>query len=1201
MFKRLLPILIAVSVLPVSLVLATPASAAGCPLGSPSTACPGWEIASTTYPTNLKPGGKGAIQVQPLNVGAVSSSGTITIEDVLPRGLTATDAGTFTGGGGHNSADPEAEIDHTHWECSISRNTEELSVVTCHNGGEMPSIEGGAGLPTSYQAGKNLQPPLDIAVQVEPGVEGQESNRMRIEGGGALNAVSAVDPVTIAATSSGFGLARWDGWFSNANGTLDTQAGSVPYAATFSFDLNTLLEGNSSEATPAGGEARNFEVNLPPGFVGNPQATVQCTQEQFDEEKCPRESIIGDVEPITALGADLHRLVFNLVPPTGDPAEFAFTFEGISVFLDPVVRSGSDYGITTRVNNAPQRVVIASVLTLWGVPDDPSHDPWRCGSTVGCNPGEGTLGSHPVLKPFLRMPTSCGTPDSFGISVSNWFDELDSFTEPIAFPTHGPTGQPAGLTECGKLPFNPGVQANPTTNATDSPSGLKFDLHVEQPEGVTTVETAGETSGAEPELHEADLKDATITFPAGLSVNPSEADGLQACSEAQVGFTGFKELNPTVEPGVSTSQFTPEPVEASGQEEEEARNGVPGEPRRCPNAAKLGTVEVNTPLIAHPLPGGIYLAKQGENPFGSLLALYITVYDPASGVVVKLPGKIEADPVTGQLTVSVQQNPQVPFEDFKISLFEGTRSPLTTPTTCGTFSTTSSLTPWSSPEAPSVSPEGSFAITEAPGGGACPAAPGQGPNAPGFSAGTFTPIAGTYSPFVLHLSREDGSQQLRALNVTLPPGLIGKIAGIAQCPQANIEAAEHRNGLGQGALEATAPSCPAASEVGSAHIGAGSGAPFYVTGHAYLAGPYRGAPFSILVITPAVAGPFDLGTVVVRSALFINPLTAQVSVQSDPFPTILDGIPLDLRNITVEITRSQFTLNPTSCSKMAVTGSSTGETSQAPLSYAFQVGGCTGLPFKPTFTASTQGKASKAKGASLSVKLTANPGEANVGKVDVQIPSQLPSRLSTLQKACTEAQFNTNPAGCPTASDVATATVHTPILNVPLTGPVYFVSHGGAAFPELVLVLQGEGVTIDLVGNTDIKGKVTYSRFEAVPDAPFTTFELNAPQGPYSILGANVPASAKYSLCGQTLTMPTVLTGQNGVVVKQTTKLAITGCAKVVKKALTRAQKLAKALKACKGDKRKAKRQQCERQARKKFGPIKKHSKRKGKLAPRRR
>jgi hypothetical protein len=1148
------------------------------------TASPGWEITSTTLPTNLKPQGKGLLVVQPLNIGAKSSSGTITVEDTLPLGVIATKAGDIEGF--HGVSVNEPGIGNTRWRCEIenAKESEEHTLVTCHNGNGLPSITGGGGPNTPGEAGgQGRQPAIGIAVAVVSETEGVESNSMRIEGGGAPTAVATSDPLVIGAGTPAFGFGHWDGWFSNADGTLDTQAGSVPYTFTFNFDLNNVLEkeGSGQELAIAGSEVRDIDIDLPPGLVGNPNAVAQCTREQLGSQTCPKTSVIGNVR-IASRNVGVTFQLYDMVAPAGSPAQFAFKYEGINTFTEASVRTGGDYGIDTDTNNSPQKEVLAAEVTLWGVPGDPSHNQWRDSNGGGCEPAEllpggfCNLGAHPVLKPFLRVPTSCGAEQAVSLSANGWQRIAASFTEPLDFLTRSGEGTLSGFTDCAKLPFEPGVQANPTTSATDSPTGLKFDLHVPQPEGVTAVEAGGETTGAEPALHEADLKDATIKFPAGLAVNPSEADGLEACSEAQVGFTGFTELNPTSEPGVQTSQFTPGAAE-------------------CPDPSKLGTVEVNTPLINHPLPGGIYLAKQSENPFGSLLALYITVYDPATGVVVKLPGKIEADPVTGQLSVSVEQNPQVPFEDFKISLFEGTRAPLTTPATCGTFSTTSSLTPWSSPEAPSVSPEGSFAITEAPGGGACPAAAGQAPNAPAFSAGTFTPIAGAYSPFVLHLSREDGSQQLRALNVTLPPGLIGKIAGIAQCPQADIEAAEHRNGLGQGAQEVAAPSCPASSEVGGAHIGAGSGAPFYVKGRAYLAGPYKGAPFSILVITPAVAGPFDLGAVVVRSALFINPLTAQVTVQSDPFPTILDGIPLDLRSITVEVTRNQFTLNPTSCSKMAVTGSSVGDSSQAPLSSPFQVGGCTGLPFKPTFTASTQGKASKAKGASLSVKLTANPGEANVGKVDVQIPSQLPSRLSTLQKACTEAQFNTNPAGCPAPSDVATATVHTPILNVPLTGPVYFVSHGGAAFPELVLVLQGEGVTIDLVGNTDIKGKVTYSRFEAVPDAPFTTFELNAPQGPYSILGANVPASAKYSLCGQNLTMPTVLTGQNGVVVKQNTKLAITGCAKTTKKALTRAQKLAKALKACKQDKKKAKRQQCAKQARKKYGPVKKHTSKKGK------
>jgi hypothetical protein len=654
-----------------------------------------------------------------------------------------------------------------------------------------------------------------------------------------------------------------------------------------------------------------------------------------------------------------------------------------------------------------------------------------------------------------------------------------------------------------------------------------------------------------------------------MVVDPSSADGLEACSEVQVGYLAAKSVE------VGYQQFTPGAAE-------------------CPNGAKVGTVEVFTPLVNHPLLGGVFVAAQDANPFKSLLALYVAVYDPATGVVIKLAGKVSLDPVTGRLTTTFDENPQLPFNDFKLDFFGGSRAALTTPFTCGSYVASSVLTPWSAPEGKDAEPSSlPFGLT-GPGGGACADSEAQAPNAPVFEAGMASPVAGSYSPFVLKLKREDASQRFSGLNVTLPPGLIGKIAGVEQCSQAAIEAAQGRSHEGEGALELAHPSCPAGSEVGVVHVGAGSGAPYYVTGHAYFAGPYEGAPFSLVIVAPALAGPFDFGSVVVRAALYINPSTTQVTVKSDPFPRILDGVPLDIRDVSVDMNRSQFTFNPTSCAMLAVTGEESSTAgSTAVLSDRFQAGGCATLPFRPSFTASTSGKASRAHGASLNVKLVASPGEANVGKVDVQLPGQLPSRLTTLQKACTEAQFNANPAGCPAASDVATATVHTPILNVALTGPVYFVSRGGAAFPQLVLVLQGEGVTIDLVGNTDIKGGVTYSRFEAVPDAPFTSFELNAPQGPNSILATNLPASANYSLCGQNLTMPTVLTGQNGAVVKQTTKLGITGCAKVVKKALTRAQKLKAALKVCrtkdrgKSKAKRRKRETCEKAAQRKYGPVK--------------
>jgi hypothetical protein len=1261
------------------------------------TAGPGWAITSTTYPTDLKPAGKGAILVQPLNVGAAPSSGQVTIEDELPSGVVATAAGggRVVGGGSTGSA-PESVIEPGTWECVIAPGSEANSIVTCKSNQEgLPAIPGGAG-PAAANAGglSTPQPAFVIAVEVPLGAaEGVEANRMTISGGGG-ETVHAADPLAIGSGAAQFGLARWDGWFSNRDGTPDTQAGSVPYSFTASFDLNTLIEEGSLELFNAGAEARDYAVDLPPGFIGDPQAVPRCTRPQLEHAECPADSAVGIIVPPTRAAIDFSFGVFNMVPPPGEPAQIAFTIanQNFNVYFDPALRTGADYGITTNVNNTPERATIAATLTLWGVPEDPSHNAWRCENGSACGHESealrtGSLGPHPDLEPFLRMPTSCGSPDPFSIAANSWLDPTEAFTEPLNFFTHDAEGDPVGLTGCNKLPFEPTIASKPTSNVADSPTGLEFDLHIPQPEAVVAeegevdevqalqidansgqfklgfdghstidlpvgalsgavqaalaalpgigsgnvsvarpdsspylyivtfegsltgtnveqlaVESGAEppptgslevstitngsselqTTGAEPAVHEADLKDATIAFPSGLVVDPSEADGLQACSEAQVGFTGFAELNKTTEPGVQTPQFTPGAAE-------------------CPDASKLGTVEVDTPLLGHPLPGALYLARQGENPFGSLLAVYVTVDDPISGVVVKLPGKVEVDPVSGRVSTIVDQNPQLPFEDFKISLFDGSRAPFTTPSTCGSYSTSSALTPWSSPEGASVSPSGSFEITEGAGGGACPATPAQKPNAPSFSGGTFTPIAGTYSPFVLHLGREDGSQTLSALGVTLPEGLLGKIAGVEKCPQADIEAAERRNGLGQGVLEQSSPSCPSGSELGTAHVGVGSGAPFYVTGHAYLAGPYAGAPFSVVVVTPAVAGPFDLGTVVVRSALFIDPTTAQVTVKSDPFPTILDGIPLDIRAITVEITRSQFTLNPTSCEAMSVTGTIASTQSQsASVSSPFKVGGCGNLPFHPSFAVSTNGKTSKAGGASLTVNITSKPGEeANLRKVDVQVPSQLPARLTTLQKACTEAQFSANPAGCPAASDVATATVRTPLLNVPLSGPVYFVSHGGAAFPDLEIVLQGEGVTIVLTGNTNIKGNITTSKFEAAPDAPFESFELNAPQGPDSILAVNLPQSADYSLCGQSLTMPTTLVGQNGAVFKQETKMAVTGCPKTAVKTLTRAQKLAKALEECrhkyKARKKRHKRETCEKQAKKRYGPVKKSKKHKTK------
>jgi hypothetical protein len=1164
-------------------------------LARAETPAPGWMLTATNYPSVLAPSGQGRVEIELYNVGAAPSHGSITVTDKLPPGITARgEAGAPVG--------EEKESDTIVpgiWNCKGNGGLpgEELvqgaNEVTCTNDlANLPAMQGGGGVPSASvkEGGETVLPAISIPVDAPPG-EATGLNEVSVSGGGAATTASTTAPIAVGSTPPSFAFTGWDSWFSKANGEIDDQAGSHPYEWTTSFSLSTLLGGSEGEPhklLDAGGEPRDLLVKLPPGLIGNPQAVTQCTRTQFGDESssggrgfCPPSSIVGVASASFNQFTDVHFAVYNLVPPPGGPAELGFVLTGIDTFIDPAVRTGGDYGLDAHIDNIAQRGVIGGTLTLWGVPGDPSHDRWRQGSIYACNEDQvakkecqGELPEPRDLKPFLTVPTSCDGPQPLPITANTWGAPV--FEAAANVFSHDADQNPVGFTGCAVLPFAPSLSAAAATGAADSASGLDFDLHFDQ------------AGLREPEaLVEADLKDATVTFPAGLAVNPSEADGLQACSEEQAGFTGFKELDPSHEPGVSTPQFTAGPAE-------------------CPEASKLGTVEVDTPLIGHPLLGGIYLARQGENPFGSLLAIYITVDDPLTGVVVKLPGEVKLDPVSGQISAVVDQDPQLPFEDFKIDLFGGSRAAFTTPATCGEFTTTSLMKPWSSPEGVDTSPSGSFEITEAAGGGACAPTPAQEPNAPSFSAGTFSPIAGTFSPFVLHLGRADGSQTLSALSATLPEGLLGKLAGVERCPQADIEAAEHRNGLGQGALEQASPSCPSGSELGVAHVGAGSGAPFYVTGHAYLGGPYEGAPFSVVVVTPAVAGPFDLGTVVVRSALFIDPNTAQVTVKSDPFPTILDGIPLDLRSIEVAITRPGFTLNPTSCEKTAVTGTITStQGAGAGVSSPFQVGGCNGLPFKPSFTASASGKNSKADGSSLTVKIASKPEqEANIHSVDLTIPKGLPARLTTLQKACTAAQFEANPAGCPPASDIGTVVVRTPLLNAPLTGPAYLVSHGGAAFPDVEQVLQGEGVTVILDGKTQIKDGITYSRFDTVPDAPFTSFEFTAPQGPYSIFATNVPASAHYSLCGQNLVMPVTLTGQNGSPLKQETKIAVTGCPKAAVKTLTRAQKLEAALKQCrkqdKGRGKRRKREACERKAHKRYGPARpaqksKHNKKKSK------
>jgi hypothetical protein len=513
------------------------------------------------------------------------------------------------------------------------------------------------------------------------------------------------------------------------------------------------------------------------------------------------------------------------------------------------------------------------------------------------------------------------------------------------------------------------------------------------------------------------------------------------------------------------------------------------------------------------------------------------------GIVVKIPGHVDVDPVTGQLTGVFDESPQLPFSDLKLTFKSGPRAPVALPASCGSSSTAAVLEPWShAPSAgevagtPDAVVSDSFDVSEGCGARGF---------APGFVAGTVDPQADGFSSFATSFSRSDSDQDLDAISVTTPPGLLGVLASVPLCgePQA-----------GEG-------KCSAASQIGHTVVTAGPGsAPLTVPeagqpqAPVYLTTGYRGAPFGLSIVVPAVAGPFNLGDVVVRAAISVNPVTSQVTITSDPLPQTLDGIPLQTRTVDVSVDRPGFIFNPTNCSPSSVTGMiASAQGTTAGVSSPFEAANCATLPFKPVFSASVAGKASKAGGAALSVKVASKGGpepgggEANIRSVKVDLPIQLPSRQSTLKLACLAATFEANPAGCPTEADVGVATVSTPVLAHPLTGPAYLVSHGGAAFPDLEIVLQGEGIRLVLDGNTVIKKGITSSIFKTVPDAPISKFELRLPTGKYSILAAYLPNKANYSFCGQTLNMPTEITGQNGAVIKQTTKIAVTGCPKAKK------------------------------------------------------
>jgi hypothetical protein len=774
----------------------------------------------------------------------------------------------------------------------------------------------------------------------------------------------------------------------------------------------------------------------------------------------------------------------------GEPARFGFVVDNTLTTLDTSIRTGGDYGVTVSANNITELVgFLSSKVTFWGVPGDPRHDSQRGWACLKEYLGE-EIGSCQLVKeehpvPFLILPTSCSGPLQTSVEADSWEQrghfEVFAVSEPMV-----------SLEGCNHLPFSPEVSIAPDVSEASTSTGLTVGVHVPQAAELNPVGVA-----------ESTLRDTTVVLPAGVAVNPGGADGLEACSETQVGYLSGESV-----PG--GLRFTPSEA-------------------FCPDASKIGTVEIETPLLPNALKGAVYLAEQNQNPFGALIAMYIVARDPVSGVLVKLPGEVTLDQTTGQLVSTFKDTPQLPFEDLRLHFFGGARAPLSTPSLCGSYETDASFVPWSG-EAPALSAS-TFQITSGSNGGPCQSPL---PFGPSLTAGTTSIQAGGFSPFTMTMSRLDGNQNLQAIKLRMPPGLLGTLATVKLCKEA----------------QANAGTCGPESLIGRTTVSVGVGGnPYSVTGgQVFITEGYGGAPYGLSIVNPAKAGPFDLGKVVVRARIEVDPITAVLTITTDttgPYkiPTILDGIPLQIQHVNVSIDRSGFTFNPTNCSPLQITGSlASDQGAIKSLSVPFQVTNCAVLAFKPKLTAKTSGKTSRASGASLSVKLTypAGPYDANIAKVKVDLPKQLPSRLTTLQKACTAATFEANPANCPAASIVGHATATTPVMPVPLTGPAYFVSHGGEAFPSLIIVLQGYGATVHLIGTTFIdKAGITSSTFKQVPDVPVGTFELTLPQGKYSALAANG------NLCTtKKLAMPTSFVAQNGAVLHTSTPIVPTGCAK---------------------------------------------------------
>lgn len=1028
-------------------------------------------------PTHLPPGGVGQFYFNVRNVGTTATSGQIVLKNHLPPGVTATH---IDGGGTGHPSD-------TGWSCFGTH------TVTCVINEEIGPDRLGASADDRGYVRSRVQ----IAVAVAPGAS-LRTNTAIVSGGGAGSCPGPGSPcqdtdlVTVSDVPAGRGFvpasftsdvfdAAWP------EGEHVRQAGTHPFEMRVDFDFNLTKEtspATGNVSTGVDGYVRTIETILPVGTIGNPESTPKCRQQDFltvgssgNTTACPPETQVGilNVElggtqgfSIWGNPAAIKKIpVYNLAPPKGVPADFGFAVAGTVIgHIYSSVDPSHNYSIKATTPYISDLYPVRMVrFTAWGVPADPAHDRLRSYPELQPNGDAFGASSTALIRPLLTTPMDCGVDNGpFRQRMDTWQDP-ESFTPLLDAPSHLIT------TGCDdpRFRFEPGITLQPTSASAGGPTGL--DVHLKVPQRDQLVDDFDKLYAENGNVHGIDtppMKKVVVRFPEGMTLSTSAAQGLGTCSPEQIGLG------------------TNDPV-------------------TCPDSSQYGTLTMHTPILPKdaPMTGFIYLAEQNKNPFGNFLSMYLVIEEPERGLRVKIPGRIDLDPVTGRIVTTFDDLPQFPVSDMQLTFKGGVRAGLVNPTTCGTKAIAAEFFSWADPTTPHTVTD-SYQVTQRPDGSPCVNHLADRPFAAQMNAGTLNPNAGAYSPFIFRMTRTDDDQELSQIGVHLPAGLTSRIADLTLCPDAAIEAAA--DPIRTGRSELASPSCPASSQLGTSDVGSGVGVPLsYFPGKVYLAGPYRGAPLSMAVITPAVVGPYDLGVIAVRSAIDLDPVTAEIDVLTEPFPQIYQGIPVRIRDIRLKLDRPGTMRNPTNCDPKTIdahlTGAggnvnSTADDTATDLSNRFQVANCSALGFKPRFAFRLKGGTERSDHPALQVTLRTRPGDANMRKVVVTLPRAQFLDQSHINTVCTRVQFKADE--CPPGSIYGYAKAFSPLLAEPLAGPVYLRSSSNR-LPDLVMALDGI-IDVEVPGRIDsLKGRLR-STFETIPDQPISKFVLTMKGGSKGLL-----------------------------------------------------------------------------------------------------